>query len=80
MGEARSCLVGPRLSHIVGVGVVPGGSILDVVAEKVGDERSVDARMVKDLCKPPSRVLSERGLGVIRRVLGLALVITRLPS
>ena len=46
MGEAWSCLIGSRLPHIVGVGVVSGGPILDVVAEEAGDERAIDAGTV----------------------------------
>ena len=79
MSEARSRLIGPRLPHVVGVGVVSSGSIVDVVAEEIGDERAVNAGTVKELRKPPGRVLSELGLGVIHRVLGLALAIARLP-
>ena len=56
-----------------------GGPIFNVIAEEVGYERTVDAGAVKELRKPPGRVLSELGLGVIHRVLGLALAIARLP-
>ena len=55
--------------------------IIDVVGvEEVGDERAGDAGTVYELGEPSSRVLSNCGLGVIRRVSGLALVITRLSS
>ena len=56
-----------------------GGSILDIVAEEIGNERTVNAGTVKELREPPSRVLSELGLGVVHRVSGLALAIARLP-
>ena len=55
------------------------GSILDVVAKETGDEGAVNAGTVKELREPPGRVLSELGLGVVHRVLGLALAIARLP-
>ena len=56
-----------------------GGPILNVIAEEVSYERTVDTGAVEELRKPPGRVLSELGLGVIHRVLGLALAIARLP-
>ena len=56
------------------------GTTLDIIAEEVSNKRAVHAWTVSELGKPPSRVLSEDGLGIGRRLLGLALVITRLPS
>jgi hypothetical protein len=79
LSEARGGLVGPRLLHVFGVGVILSRSILDVFAEEIGDEGAVNAGTVKELREPPGRVLSELGLGVAHRVLGLALAIARLP-